>query len=76
MGFQKKYFWAFLAVSTAALAPDAALAYIGPGSGLSAIGSVFAVIAAVFFALVGFIWYPIKRVLRLARGQKRGRPDQ
>jgi ATP/ADP translocase len=41
-----------------------AQAYMGPGAGLSAIGSFFSVIAAFFFALVGFVWYPVRRLLR------------
>lgn len=45
------------------LIPSFALAYGGPGSLLSGIGSFLAVIAAVFAALFGFIWYPIKRLL-------------
>ena len=49
------------------LAPSAAQAYIGPGAGLSAIGSFLAVGAAVLLAIVGFIWYPIKRLLRKVR---------
>ena len=47
-----------------ALIPLSALAYVGPGAGLSAIGSFLALIAALFLALVGFIWYPVKRLLR------------
>lgn len=39
-------------------------AYVGPGSGLSAIGSILALIAAFFLAVVGFIWYPIKRLIK------------
>lgn len=39
-------------------------AYIGPGTGLSAIGAFLAIVAFIFVALVGFIWYPIKRLLR------------
>ena len=42
----------------------AANAYVGPGSGLSAIGSFFGVFMALFMALVGFVWYPIKRLLK------------
>ncbi len=53
-----------------ALIPLSALAYVGPGAGLSAIGSVLALIAALFLALVGFIWYPIKRLLRRNKHQK------
>lgn len=37
-------------------------AYIGPGAGLSAIGTVLAFLAAVVLAIVGFVWYPIKRL--------------
>lgn len=41
-----------------------AQAYIGPGAGLSALGIVFALIATVALAVVGFVWYPVKRMLR------------
>ena len=46
------------------LAPGLASAYVGPGVGLSALGSVLAFIGAVFLLIVGFLWYPIKRLLR------------
>ncbi|MFQ5347382.1 MAG: hypothetical protein ACE5ED_06015 [Rhodothalassiaceae bacterium] len=49
------------------LAPLPAAAYVGPGAGLSAIGSILAVIAAVFLAIVGFVWYPIRRLIRKLR---------
>lgn len=41
-----------------------ALAYVGPGAGLSAIGSLVALVAAIGLAVVGFVWYPIKRLRR------------
>ena len=44
--------------------PGLALAYIGPGAGLTAIGTVLALIAALFLGIVGFVWYPIKKLLR------------
>lgn len=43
-------------------APNVAFAYVGPGAGITALGAVVAVVAAVFLAIVGFIWYPIKRL--------------
>lgn len=53
-----------------------AYAYVPLGAGLSAIGSVFAVIAAAFLGIVGFIWYPIKRLLqRLRKGSKVSGPE-
>jgi hypothetical protein len=50
-------------------APSAAFAYVGPGSGLSAIGAALALVVGVFLAVVGFVWYPIKRLL--LRGKRR-----
>ncbi len=41
-----------------------AAAYIGPGAGLSAIGTIAALVGAVLLLLVGFVWYPMKRLLR------------
>lgn len=54
---------------TALLAASPAWAYIGPGAGLSAIGSIVALFAAVGLAIVGFVWYPVKR-LRRRRAEK------
>jgi hypothetical protein len=42
-------------------------AYIGPGAGLSAIGSVVSVVSAMLLAVAGFVWYPLKRLLRRRR---------
>lgn len=53
-----------------ALSPVDAFAYIGPGSGLSAIGSLLALVVAVLLALVGFVWFPVKRLLRLRKVKK------
>ena len=48
----------------AILSPVPALAYIGPGAGLGVIGTVVALIGAVLLAIVGFVWYPVKRMLK------------
>jgi hypothetical protein len=50
----------------AAAIPSAAFAYVGPGAGLSALGWLFALGGAIGLAIVGFVWYPIRRVLRRA----------
>jgi len=39
-----------------------AFAYMGPGAGLTAIGSLLAIVGVVFLAILGFLWYPIKRM--------------
>lgn len=46
---------------------NSAWAYIGPGAGLSAIGSLLAVVAAIVVGVVGFLWYPIKRMVKKRR---------
>ena len=50
--------------------PNPAIAYIGPGAGLTAIGTVIALVAVVFFTIVGFIWYPMKRFLHYMKSKK------
>lgn len=41
-----------------------AYAYIGPGAGLGTVGTVLAFFAAILLLLVGFVWYPLRRILR------------
>jgi hypothetical protein len=55
--------------------PSTAEAYIGPGAGISVIGTVIAFFAAIVFAIVGFVWYPVKR-LRAARRARRENKEQ
>ena len=55
---------ALAVVSWVWFTPAVAQAYIGPGAGLSALGSLLALLGAVLLTLVGFIWYPVKRVIR------------
>ena len=50
-----------------ALFPNMAHAYVGPGAGLSAIGTIVAFIGAIFLLIIGFLWYPIKRLLKLKK---------
>lgn len=47
-----------------ALMPGAAHAYIGPGMGLGVIASVLGVVAAFFMALIGLLWFPLKRLVK------------
>jgi ABC-type nitrate/sulfonate/bicarbonate transport system permease component len=48
------------------------LAYVGPGTGMSAIGTFIAFVFGIFVAILGFVWYPIKRLLK----KKSKEPDQ
>jgi hypothetical protein len=55
-------FW--LPIVLSLLVSGTAQAYVGPGAGVTAIGAVLSLVGAVLLALVGFIWYPVRRLLR------------
>lgn len=42
----------------------AAQGYGGPGSIVTGVGAFLAAVVAVGAALVGFVWYPVKRLIR------------
>lgn len=50
------------------LIPSPVAAYLGPGGVVSGIGALLALVAAVLASLFGFVWYPVKRLLRRLRG--------
>ncbi|WP_285671851.1 hypothetical protein [Paralimibaculum aggregatum] len=58
-----------LAAGLAGLATPAA-AYLGPGAGIGAVGTLIAVVFAGLLLIVGFLWYPLRRLLRR---RKKGR---
>lgn len=49
------------------LAPAPASAYGGPGSVISGIGALLALLAALVASLFGFVWYPLKMLVRRIR---------
>ena len=56
--------------------PEVAEAYVGPGAGITVIGSVIALVSAIGFAIVGLVWYPIKRLRAKRRNGRTGETDQ
>ena len=44
-----------------------AMAYVGPGTGIAALGALLAIIIGIIAALFGFLWYPMKRILKKRR---------
>jgi hypothetical protein len=69
-----KYLALFLVLMGQVILPQHVFAYIGPGAGIGAIGTVIAFIGAILLAIVGFIWYPMKRLL--VKMKKKGKSDQ
>ncbi len=64
MNTKAPIFYLTCALAASLLASSPAYAYIGPGAGLSAFGSLIALVFAVVVALLGFVWFPIKRLFR------------
>jgi hypothetical protein len=54
------------------LVPAVAHAYIGPGAGLTALGSLVALVGTVVLAIVGFVWFPIRRLMRARAARANG----
>ena len=52
------------------LVPLPSFAYIGPGMGGGIIAIVFGFFAAIFLALWGILYYPIKRALKNRKDKK------
>lgn len=51
-------------IALSALLASPAYAYVGPGAGAGVIAVVFGVIVSILLAIVGIVWYPLKRLLR------------
>ncbi len=64
-----------MAVTMLLTSPESAAAYVGPGAGLTVIGAALAFIGSIVLGIVGFIWYPMKRIFRaLAKKDRSARP--
>lgn len=64
-----------LGLALAATTPDPAAAYIGPGAGLGAIGAIVALFGAIVLLIVGFVWYPVKRLLGRSKTKSAARDE-
>jgi len=53
------------------LAPaSAALAYIGPGAGISVVGSLLSILATFFVAIGAIIFWPLRKFMRRRRARR------
>lgn len=59
--------FAALAAAGLAFGASPALAYIGPGAGLSLLGALWGVVAAVAAALLFLLIWPLRRLMRRQR---------
>lgn len=63
----------FLALAGAA---GPAAAYIGPGAGISFVGSIFTWLIGILIALFAILFWPIRALIRRARGGKTATADE
>ena len=49
------------------------LTYIGPGAGLGAVGALAALAGAALLIVVGFVWYPARRLRRAWKSRRAAR---
>lgn len=66
----------FLIAAALFLAAPMALAYIGPGAGISAVGSLLGLIAGVLLALFAILFWPVRFMWRKMRGKKAAAPAE
>lgn len=53
-----------------------ASAYIGPGAGISVLGSLLGIIAGVFLALFAVIAWPVRRMLKKRKARQAEQAEQ
>ncbi len=51
-------------------------AYLGPGVGGGVIAATIGVIVAIFAALFGLIWFPVKRLLKKRKEKKENQQNK
>lgn len=56
-------------VAAGMLAPSSLWGYGGPGSIISGLGAFLAVVAAIIASIFGFLWFPLKRLIRRIRDE-------
>jgi protein-S-isoprenylcysteine O-methyltransferase Ste14 len=56
-----------VAAAVTLLLPSVAMAYVGPGAGLTLLGALWAVLLAVLFAVAGLLIWPIRTMLKRRR---------
>lgn len=59
-----------IGVMAVVLTSTPAGAYGGPGSVITGIGALLAVVAALIASIFGFLWFPLKRFVRKVRGSQ------
>ena len=57
------------------LYPTSAFAYIGPGAGISVLGSLLAVLGTIVLAVGAILFWPIRKLLKRRKGKQADAQD-
>ncbi len=68
--FDMKATGLILTVTAAFFFPGTAMAYVGPGAGLTLIGSLIGLVIAILTALGIILYWPVRALIRRIRGKK------
>ena len=52
------------------ITPNISYAYLGPGMGGGFIAATIGIVVAIFAAIFGILWFPIKRFLKKRKSKK------
>ena len=55
---------------------NSAFAYLGPGMGGGVIAATLGIVVAIFAALFGLIWFPVKRLLKKQKERKQQKQNK
>jgi hypothetical protein len=62
-----------------ALIASPAAAYVGPGAGISVLGSLLGILATIFVAIGAILFWPIRKLMKRRKAKKEtevpGNPD-
>ena len=58
------------------LITTSSFAYLGPGVGGGVIAATIGIIVAIFAALFGLIWFPVKRLLKKRKEKKENQQNK
>jgi len=51
-----------------------ALAYIGPGAGISVVGSLLSILATFFVAIGAILFWPLRKLMKRRRARRESKP--
>ena len=59
-----------IALLLLALIASPATAYVGPGAGISVLGSLLGILATIFVAIGAILFWPIRKLMRRRKAKK------